>query len=118
MAKAVSNLDHYDEAEKSLEEGLLLTREISDLRQSIVFLGRIAFVSQKQHRPENSGRLSGPVAALQTDIALAKASWASTDFGDAVPAARKELGEKTFAALWAEGQAMSLDEAAKCALEP
>jgi hypothetical protein len=37
---------------------------------------------------------------------------------DAVAAARASLGEETFAAAWAEGRAMTLEQAAADALEP
>jgi non-specific serine/threonine protein kinase len=62
-------------------------------------------------------RLLGAAEALREATAGVLPAWERADYERCVAAAREALGEAAFAAAWAEGRALSLDEAVAYALE-
>jgi hypothetical protein len=70
-----------------------------------------------QGRPERAARLLGASAALRDDMGAPLAPTSRADHDHAANAARAALGEDAFAAAWAVGHAMSLEEAITDALD-
>ena len=64
-----------------------------------------------QGRPERAARLLGASAALREEIGAPLSPITQADHDHAVNASREALGEDAFAAAWAEGSAMTLEEA-------
>jgi hypothetical protein len=69
-------------------------------------------------RPEQAARLFGAAEALRDLTNTPRPPADVADYDRTLAALRAALGEEAFAAAWAAGQAMSLDEAVALALEP
>ncbi len=95
--------------EESLEQGRRMGQDIAIL----TCLEGLARVAVAQGRMERAARLCGAAAALREDTGwpLPPAKRAEND--RTVTAARAVLGEETFAAAWAKGHALPLEEAIK-----
>jgi hypothetical protein len=74
-------------------------------------------VAAMQGQPERAARLLGASAALREEIGAPLSPVARVDHDHASNAARATLGEDAFAAAWAEGYAMPLEEATADALD-
>jgi tetratricopeptide (TPR) repeat protein len=109
-----------DEAAAHYGEALQLSHKVGSVGaevRSIAGLGRVAFRERAWRR---AARLLGAAEALETAHQLADASrmTGSPLAAEAIVAEiRMALGEAAFAAAWAEGRALSLDEAVALALE-
>jgi tetratricopeptide (TPR) repeat protein len=96
------------------------TRPMHDVIPELLWgLAGLAVVAGAQGEPERAARLFGAIEAL-TEVE--RCSFAANERVDhersvAAAAARAVLGEEAFAAAWAEGRAMPLDEALRLALE-
>jgi len=69
-----------------------------------------------QHLPERAARLAGAATALSTAVALAGPADEQAAIDRTIAAARRQLGEQAFAAAWADGQMMPLEQAIAFAL--
>ncbi len=105
-----------------LAESLGLFHEMGNkvavLRGLIEFAGMVAIQAQQRAELERAARLYGAAEALE-DSMIARPEFGV--FGDSAPRApipvlRTRLGEATFAAAWAEGRAMTLEQAMTLAL--
>jgi predicted ATPase/class 3 adenylate cyclase len=98
-------------------ESLALHRELGHRLGIVKDLEGLAALAVAQAQPERAARLLGAAEALREVIGapLPPADRAGHD--RSVPAVRTALGEQAFATAWAEGRAMSLDEAVAFALE-
>jgi len=65
---------------------------------------------------ERAARLLGAAAALRTSIGVSRSRRVAADHVRTVAAVREALGEEAFAAAWAVGSAMGLEEAVACAI--
>ena len=70
-----------------------------------------------QDTPEHAARLLGAGKALNDTVGFHEKSSAQTNMDHAIEDARRALPEAAFAAAWAEGQAMTAEQAAAYALE-
>jgi DNA-binding CsgD family transcriptional regulator len=64
-----------------------------------------------EHQPERAARLSGATAAMSESSHSVPVPLAEVLFEQGLALARQALSKEAFAAAWAEGQALSLDEA-------
>jgi hypothetical protein len=113
---ALGGLAHFEgdltAAQRHYIESLALFREVQGNRGVATWLGGIAGVWNAQGQPERAARLFGAAEAhhaLLTDAFRAKHK-------RDVRATRAALGEEAFAAAWAPGRQMSLEEAVSDAL--
>jgi hypothetical protein len=67
-------------------------------------------------RPEQAVRLAGVVAKVRTAYGIQPAAVWPGFFVEAMARARRELGEPAAAAAWADGQALTLEQAVAEAL--
>lgn len=107
-----------DRATSLLREGLELARRLDDSRCVMLCLeifGRVAF---ERGAPERAARLLGATAALQeaTGEELFPSPLDRADHERVLSALRTRLPEDVFAAAWAEGRAMTLEQAIDDAL--
>jgi tetratricopeptide (TPR) repeat protein len=98
-------------AETFFTESLTLFRnEGVDLCIAICLVG-IALVAEAQGRLERAGQLSGVVATMHDSLSSVLDPIDCAHYESAVTMAQAHLDEPAFAAAWAAGQAMSLEQA-------
>jgi predicted ATPase len=107
----------YGAARALFEEGLAICTERGYQRWIANYLEGLAAVAVAQEQFERAARLLGTAEGLReaTGAALPPAERAGHD--RSVAAVRTALGEDAFAAAWAEGRAMPLEQAVQYALE-
>jgi predicted ATPase/DNA-binding XRE family transcriptional regulator len=102
----------------------LLTQALSSFRDPPDKLGAVwclpglAGAIAADGRPERAVRLWGAAEALRTAIGARPAFAVRVVHQRLMAAAREQLGEECFAAAWAEGQAMTMEQAIEMALGP
>jgi predicted ATPase/DNA-binding SARP family transcriptional activator len=106
----------YERATVLCAEGLALFRDIGDKRGAPTCLEALAALASAQGQPDRAARLFGPAQTVREagGFALPPADRAECERGMA--AVRARLGEKAFAAAWAAGREMTLEEAVDYAL--
>jgi non-specific serine/threonine protein kinase len=77
----------------------------------------IAATISRIGREEQAARLLGAAEAIAAAVGSVRSARAQTDYDEQTAALRRTLGEANFTAAWAEGRAMSLEQAVNCALE-
>jgi tetratricopeptide (TPR) repeat protein len=97
-------------------ESLALFQELGDKQALPESLEKLADVFVAQQYPERAARLLGTAEALRVATHVPVPPVDQTDYERAVTAAHSQLDEATFAAAWAEGRAMTLEQAIDLAL--
>jgi predicted ATPase/DNA-binding SARP family transcriptional activator len=106
------------EAARSLyARSLVMRRELGEKRGIAECLGGLARVAARLRQPERAARLFGAVAALREVIGAPLPPCDHSDHQRSLSAVRTALGEPAFAAAWARGRGMRLDQAITAALE-
>jgi predicted ATPase/Tfp pilus assembly protein PilF/transcriptional regulator with XRE-family HTH domain len=100
-----------------LAEALLLGRDIGARRWVTTSLEGLAWVAGARGRPDQAARLGGTAAALREAQGVPLPPEERGSHDQAVQAMRAALGEEGFAAAWAAGRALPLEEAIALALE-
>jgi predicted ATPase/class 3 adenylate cyclase len=102
----------------------LLAEQVAAFRGNAAFshmwanlLEWLAAVAGAQGRPERAARLFGAAAALRRRTGTARYAPDRPAYERDLAATRGQIAAAAFAARWAEGEAMSLEEAAAYALE-
>jgi predicted ATPase len=108
--------DDYEEAAGFLEQGLGLIREVGDWEWVAYSLDSFAVIAGAKAQGERAARLWGAAEALRKTIGATLHGTDRPDYERSVAAARSQLNETTWEAAWAEGLAMSPEEAAEYAL--
>ena len=108
--------DDVERATILLKESLGLFHELADTPCSWNNLELLAYVATRQGRHSRAARLLGAAQVPQRASGLAPTLSVRRVHDDTVAAARAGLGDEAFAAAFAEGWAMSLDEAVDYAL--
>ena len=102
----------YARASRLYEESLELGGQRMGLSHPILLcLEGLARVAAAQGRMERAARLCGAAAALREDKGWPLPPAKRGEIDRTVAAAREALGEEAFAAAWAKGHALHLDEA-------
>jgi predicted ATPase/class 3 adenylate cyclase len=101
-----------------LETAAALFRRIGSVGGLLDVLETLAGLFARTAAGEEAARLWGAHAALSAELGRDRAhALESAERDEAVAAARASLGEAAFEAAWAEGAAMTLDDAVSYALE-
>jgi non-specific serine/threonine protein kinase len=106
-----------ERAQALLVEGLTVALEIRHLVMKVDGLGYLASVSLALGQPKRSVRLFGAVESLHDTYGFTAQIGDLPDWERSMARVREQLDQSTFDVLWAEGQAMSLEEAIAYALE-
>jgi tetratricopeptide (TPR) repeat protein len=106
----------YARARECLEESLKLGWEIGERRSIAYSLEALARLAAAASSAAQAARLCGAAEALREQIGAPLSPAARTRLEAVIAAARTALGENTFAAAWAEGRALPLDQAVTAAL--
>jgi tetratricopeptide (TPR) repeat protein len=121
LAKAAQGQGDVERAMEHNQEALVVARETlaqgADNRRFIIYLlAEVARLDGAQGQPRRAVRLLGAVGAIRQAIDR-RVTPAERQVEERVLSeARDALGEETFAAAWAAGRAMSLEEAINDAL--
>jgi tetratricopeptide (TPR) repeat protein len=113
---AVWSGDDHDLAERSLEEALALDRELGNWAYGAYCLESFAGLAGARAQGSRAARLWGAAEALRTNIGAPRPLDARLLYEPSMAAARAQLGEAAWEAAFAEGMAMSPEEAAEYAL--
>jgi tetratricopeptide (TPR) repeat protein len=103
-------------ARAHLLEGLALVQESGQPERRIQALESLGRVSQAMGDPARAARLLGAAEAMRESTGEVMPPVERADHHRAVAAARAALGDEAFAAAWAEGRAMSMEEGLAYAL--
>ena len=109
--------DDYKRAQALLEESLVLFREVGAKWAIPRCMGMLAIVVGAQGRYKRAARLFGATKVLREAISAPLRPSNRPDAVHGMATVRAELGEEVFEAAWAEGRAMSMEEAIYFALE-
>jgi hypothetical protein len=108
--------DKPDLAEGFLKEGLALDRELGNWAYGAYCLEGFAGLAGARGQGARAARLWGAAEALRIDIGAPPSLDARPLYERSLAAARAQLGEAAWEAAFAEGRAMSAEEAAEYAL--
>jgi tetratricopeptide (TPR) repeat protein len=109
--------EEYARARSLFEESLTIYRELGNKQGIAESLESLARLATQGKEWERAARLWGVAATLRDAIGAPHPLNRREEWERELGAARAELGEAAFAAAWAEGQSMSLEEAVRYALE-
>ena len=107
----------YGAAWVLFEESLAIFRELGNKLGIAQNLEGLAAVAVAQAQSERAARLFGAAEGLREVIGAPLPSADRAEHDRSVAAVRTALGEEAFAAAWAEGRAISLEQAVEYALE-
>jgi non-specific serine/threonine protein kinase len=106
----------YDEAVALFKEGLILSREARSRWQSEQCLEGLAQAASARGHYEHAARLFGAAEAQREIVGERYEPVDQASHNHRVAAVRVVLGDAPFAAAWAAGRAMTLDQAVEYAL--
>jgi predicted ATPase/DNA-binding CsgD family transcriptional regulator len=101
----------YARARAFYEESLTIGREVGEKQRIAFYLEGLAIVVAVQGDPVWAARLWGTAEAQREVLGTPLPPVYCADYERAVAAARTELGEQLFALAWAEGRAMTPEQA-------
>ncbi len=107
----------YVAAAASHRESLTVRRELGDKKGVAECLEGLAAGCGAQKQPRRAAHLFGAAKALRAAIGVPLPPNERDRYDREVAALREALGEEAFAAAWAAGRAMTLEEAVAYALE-
>jgi predicted ATPase len=117
IGHAARHIGDYVRARALYQESLALRQEVRSTHAIAQSLEDFAGLAGRQQQWERAARLLGAAAAVFVDLGTAPPVAVAAEYRRTDRGARSALGEEAFAAAWAEGRAMTLDEAIAFALE-
>jgi DNA-binding CsgD family transcriptional regulator len=100
------------EAERLAHEGLALVAEQGIPLETFEQLEVLAQVAAATGAPEEAARIAGSVCAIRTRHGIStRLAWHADQFDATIDSVRESLGGETFDRAFAEGEALSTDEA-------
>jgi predicted ATPase/class 3 adenylate cyclase/Tfp pilus assembly protein PilF len=108
---------NYQRARELLRESLLRYRDVGDKWHIALCVDRLARVAGAQGDWERAAQLLGAEEALRETIGAPLPPSEREGHDQTLKRAHEQLGEESFAAAWADGYAMKLDQAITYALE-
>ena len=119
LALASRALGEHERAAQLYVEGLKLAVEVGDKANTAYCMEGLAGLISERGEPEQATRLFGASAALLEAVGTPRYVQVQdrTSVESAVQALRSRLGEAAFTAAWAQGRAMTPEQAVEYALE-
>ena len=117
VAANAMHLGHMDEGRDRLTQGLVIFREMGDLSAMVVFLGSFADLAAFEGDVARALRLGGAAAASRDATDAGLGAWIGA-MEERQRLAERMANDADAARYWAEGQAMSVEEAVAYALTP
>jgi hypothetical protein len=106
----------YQRALALFQESLVLRKMLGGREGVARSLAELASVALAQARPERAARLFGAAEAMREMVNVPLPPADRVDYDRQLAVLRIDLDETTFAAAWAEGRAMTLEQAIEYAL--
>jgi non-specific serine/threonine protein kinase len=97
-------------------ESVRLFHELDDRWGLGLYVTVLAAIALLQRRPLRAARLAGAADAIRESIGATIPAYAQAEYTEFLARLRQSLGEEALAAAWAEGRAMSVDQAVALAL--
>lgn len=117
LAQVASAQGRHERAATLFKEGLQLSRDVGDMIRLLEALDGLAWTAPELGQPRWAARQGGAAEAERERLGLAQGI-PDRGLGErAIQAMRAALGEEIFAATWAEGKAMTLNDAVALALK-
>jgi predicted ATPase/DNA-binding CsgD family transcriptional regulator len=110
VARVETRQGNYATAHRRYEELLALARERDDRLYIPLYLEGLAEVVAVEGEKAWAARLWGAAASLRAGLSSPLPPAYRADYESAVAAVCAQLGEKTFAAAWAQGRTMTLEQ--------
>jgi tetratricopeptide (TPR) repeat protein len=104
-------------AETSLVECLGIAQALAEPRVTAAAMETFGDLALARHDPERAARIFAATERLREEIVTPRPFNEQADHESVVAAARSALADDAFDKAWAEGRAMTLDEAVRYALE-
>jgi predicted ATPase len=104
-------LGDYDRAFKLLIEGLCISNDTGDTLNVLWNLHHLAIIAALQGQPARATQLFGAIDEPYKSVGLPRPSDEDASYSRILADIRSNLGEQAFAAAWAAGQALSLEQA-------
>ncbi len=117
MAYIAQQKGEYGRATSLYAESLELIRQVGDKKLAADCLVGVAGIAGARGDAAKVARLLGVVDVLLDFVGSQLEKIERAEYDRSVTAARAQLGEEEFAKVWAEGQAMSFEQAIAYALE-
>ena len=111
LGNVIREQGDYEQASRFYEESLDLRREIGDKYGITECLVGLAGAARADGRPESAAQLLGAAESLRQDIDVPLSSFYRDEYDKNVATLRSALGHEEFERAWAEGKAMSLEQA-------
>jgi len=105
------------EAQRNYRESLLVSQEIGEKRVIAYCLEGFAKVAARYGNADQAAHLLGAAEALRQAIAAPLSGAERSELDQDVIVTRNRLGERIFEAAWAEGRAMTMEQAIDFALK-
>jgi tetratricopeptide (TPR) repeat protein len=118
LGEAALSLGHLDQAARWLAQALALSQALSDPASIAWCMAGLGGQAALDGEPKRAARLWGAAERLRQAIGCRPAPVARANYERALAVARAQLGEAAFAAAWAAGRRLTLDEAIAEALQP
>ncbi len=117
LAKIARRQGDYEQAAALGTEALSRLLQVGDKWSFAQGLEGFATLASARGEPERAARLFGTAEALRESIGFNLVPSERADYDLDVAAVRAQLDTATFNAAWAEGRAMTMEQALECALE-
>jgi predicted ATPase/transcriptional regulator with XRE-family HTH domain len=102
---------NYSRAFTLLAETILILQELGDKENAILCLEPMAFMALERHFPERAARLLGAGELLRQTLGVTRAQPLQADYERYTTSVRSHLDKAAFEAAWAEGSAMTYEQA-------
>jgi len=102
---------HYQQAEAAYRDTIRAWQKLGHRAAIAHQLESFAFVAKAQAQLERAARLLGAAASLREKINIPMSSPERVEYDRELAGLRAGLDEQTFATLWAEGRALTMDAA-------
>jgi tetratricopeptide (TPR) repeat protein len=118
LGRVAHDQGDYGAARALLTESLAISWEVGHRGGLVRDLEGLAAVAVAQAQFERAAHLFGALDELRVTVGQPRAPVERAEYERSVAAVRTALGEAAFAAAWAAGRAMPLEDAVALALEP
>jgi non-specific serine/threonine protein kinase len=117
LGHAAKQLGDGDAARRFFGDSLIIRRDIGDKEGIALCLEGLARVALDEHQARKAARLFAAAEALRAVIGAPFIAAERAEYDQAVADVRAQLDDAGFAAAWAEGREMSLDQAVAYAMD-
>ncbi len=116
LGRTLRQMGDLEGARACFAESLRLRLESGERRGVAVTLTNLAYVEQAARRPEVAARLLGAAEALREALGVPILPGRRREYDELVAAVRAALEAAAFQSAWAQGRALTLEQAAALAL--